>query len=176
MDDVVCECPLVPLSGFIRHKLSVYTYKVHTTEVYKGPPAQSDDDKNQVQVRFFSSFCSLLYSMYYYKEISFDVPFSYAYWVINDDDWQPWTVSQDIWCQKNDFSPYSQPLPLIWFFTSIDGNKKSGKKGEGKDMTIKQKKILLKSIQYLRNLYLKQKWNFYQIFQTNHNSLKFQWK
>ena len=131
---------LVPLSGFIRHKLSVYTYKVHTTEVYKGPPAQSDDDKNQVQVRFFSSFCSLLYSMYYYKEISFDVPFSYAYWVINDDDWQPWTVSQDIWCQKNDFSPYSQPLPLICFFTSIDGNEKSGKKGEGKDMTIKQKK------------------------------------
>ena len=58
-DDVVCECPLVPLSGFIRHKLSVYTYKVHTTEVYKGPPTQSDDDKNQVQVRFFSSFCSL---------------------------------------------------------------------------------------------------------------------
>ena len=55
-DDVVCECPLVPLSGFIRHKLSVYTYKVHTTEVYKGPPTQSDDDKNQVQVRFFLLF------------------------------------------------------------------------------------------------------------------------
>ena len=64
----------MPLSGFIRHKLSVYTYKVHTTEVYKGPPTQSDDDKNQVQVRFFSSFCSLLYSTMY-KEISFDVPF-----------------------------------------------------------------------------------------------------
>ena len=66
----------MPLSGFIRHKLSVYTYKVHTTEVYKGPPAQSDDDKNQVQVRFFLLFVHYnILVQYYYKEISFDVPF-----------------------------------------------------------------------------------------------------
>ena len=74
---------------------------------------------------------------------------SYAYWVINDD-WQPWTVSQDIWCQKNDFSPYSQPLPLIWFSHLLMEMKNLERRGRVKDMTIKQKrkKILLKSIHF----------------------------
>ena len=130
----------MPLSGFIRHKLSVYTYKVHTTEVYKGPPTQSDDDKNQVQVRFFLLFVHFCTVLLHTRKSRLTCPFHMHIGLSMMMIGNPEQFHRIFGAKKNDFSPYSQPLPLICFFTSIDGNEKSGKKGEGKDMTIKQKK------------------------------------
>ena len=137
----------MPLSGFIRHKLSVYTYKVHTTEVYKGPPTQSDDDKNQVQVRFFLLFVHFCTVCTTTRKSRLTCPF-HMHIGLSMMIGNPEQFHRIFGAKKMISPPTASHFPWFGFSHLLMEIEKSGKKGEGKDMTIKQKKIFPKSIHF----------------------------